>query len=109
MGSLALRGKQRRSFATTSFWPYTYAGWEKLSIFLNLLIQNCSPPKEGDLSKGILETIDMDSYRAEKKAVAIQLADQDVEIQPVPVAGAVIRPSRNSTGSPTSSKISMTN
>jgi len=36
------------------------------------------------LSKGILETIDMDSYRAEKKtAIRIQLPDQVGEIEPV--------------------------
>jgi type I restriction enzyme R subunit len=36
----------------------------------------------------ILESIDMDSYRLEKKAaVKIQLPDQDVEIEPVPTDG----------------------
>ena len=71
-----------------SILPYTNAEWEKLSIFLNLLIPKLPAPKEEDLSKGILESIDMDSYRAEKKAVmAIQLADQDGEIGPVPVEG----------------------
>ena len=35
-----------------------------------------------------MKSIDMDSYRAEKKAtMAIQLLDQDVEIGPVPVEG----------------------
>ena len=41
-------------------------------------------PEEDDLSKGILEAIDMDSYRVEKQAVQeIQLADEDAEIDPV--------------------------
>src|SRR5439155_16163430 len=41
-----------------------------------------------DLSKGILEAIDMDSYRVEKKAaMKIALADADAEIGPVPVEG----------------------
>jgi type I restriction enzyme R subunit len=67
--------------------------WEKLSIFLNLLIPKLPAPKEEDLSKGILETIDMDSYRAEKKAtIAIQLLDEDVEIGPVPVEGGGHKP-----------------
>jgi type I restriction enzyme R subunit len=71
-----------------SILPYTNAEWEKLSIFLNMLIPKLPAPKEDDLSKGILETIDMDSYRAEKRAaMAIQLLDQDVEISPVPVEG----------------------
>ena len=59
--------------------PYTNAEWEKLSIFLNFLIPKLPAPKEEDLTKGILEAIDMDSYRIEKKAaIKIQLPDQDV-------------------------------
>ena len=42
--------------------------WEKLSIFLNFLVPKLPAPKEEDLSKGILEAIDMDSYRVEKQA-----------------------------------------
>ena len=53
--------------------PYTNAEWEKLSIFLNFLVPKLPAPAEEDLSKGILETIDMDSYRVEKKA-AMQIA-----------------------------------
>ena len=65
--------------------PYSNAEWEKLSIFLNLLTPKLPAPKEEDLSKGILEAIDMDSYRVEKKAVMkIALADTDAEIEPVP-------------------------
>ena len=59
--------------------------WEKLSIMLNLLIPKLPAPKEEDLSRGILEAIDMDSYRVEKKATKnIALADKDAEIAPVP-------------------------
>jgi type I restriction enzyme R subunit len=44
--------------------------------------------KEEDLSKGILEAIDMDSYRVEvRSALEIALADQDAEIGPVPTSG----------------------
>jgi type I restriction enzyme, R subunit len=65
--------------------PYTNAEWEKLSIFLTFLIPKLPAPREEDLSKGILEAIDMDSYRAEKKAaIKIQLPDQEGEIEPVP-------------------------
>ena len=64
---------------------YSNAEWEKLSIFLDLLTPKLPAPKEEDLAKGILEAIDMDSYRVEKKAVMkIALADQDAEIEPVP-------------------------
>jgi type I restriction enzyme R subunit len=65
--------------------PYRNAEWEKLSIFLNLLTPKLPAPKEEDLAKGILEAIDMDSYRVEKKAaMKIALADTDAEIEPVP-------------------------
>jgi type I restriction enzyme R subunit len=68
--------------------PYSHAEWEKLSIFLNLLMPKLPAPKEEDLAKGILEAIDMDSYRVEKKAVLkIALADEDAEIEPAPTDG----------------------
>ena len=64
---------------------YSNAEWEKLSILLNLLTPKLPAPQEEDLAKGILEAIDMDSYRVEKKAVLkIALADEDAEIEPVP-------------------------
>jgi len=71
-----------------SILPYTDAGWEKLSIFLTFLVPKLPAPVEEDLSKGILEAIDMDSYRAEKQsAVRIQLPDAEAEIGPVPTEG----------------------
>ena len=73
--------------------PYTHASWEKLSIFLNFLVPKLPAPEEQDLSKGILDSIDMDSYRAEKRAaVQIQLADEDAEIEPVPTEGKGHKP-----------------
>ena len=76
----------------SSILPYTNAAWEKLSIFLNFLVPKLPAPVEEDLSKGILETIDMDSYRVEKKAVVkIQLPDADAEIEPVPTSSATSR------------------
>jgi type I restriction enzyme R subunit len=69
----------------SSIIPYSSAEWEKLSILLNMLIPKLPAPKEEDLAKGILEAIDMDSYRVEKKAVMeIALEDKDAEIEPVP-------------------------
>ncbi len=68
-----------------SIMPYSNASWEKLSILLNLLTPKLPAPKEEDLARGILEAIDMDSYRVEKKAVMkIALADEGAEIDPVP-------------------------
>ena len=68
--------------------PYTNAEWEKRSISLNFLISKLPAPAEEDLSKGILDAIDMDSYRVEKRAVQkILLPDEDGEIDPVPASG----------------------
>ena len=73
--------------------PYTNAEWEKLSIFLTFLVPKLPAPMEDDLSKGILEAIDMDSYRVEKLAVQdIQLPDEDSEIGPVPTEGGGQKP-----------------
>jgi type I restriction enzyme R subunit len=61
----------------------TNAGWEKLSILLNLLVAKLPAPKEEDLAKGIIDTIDMDSYRVDKQvAMKIALADSDAAIEP---------------------------
>ncbi len=67
---------------------YGHPAWEKLSIFLNFLIPKLPAPKEEDLSKGVLETIDMDSYRVEAKA-ALKMAmdDADATVEPVPPGG----------------------
>jgi type I restriction enzyme R subunit len=91
-GQVDFKGKAK-SFTRTydflaSILPYTNAEWEKLSIFLAFLIQKLPAPIDEDLSKGILEAIDMDSYRAEKKAaLKIALPDEDAEIDPVSTSG----------------------
>lgn len=67
--------------------PYGSAAWEKLSIFLTLLIPKLPSPQGEDLAEGILQSIDLDSYRAEKQAaIALKLADEDAEVAPVPVS-----------------------
>ncbi len=91
-GQVDFKGKAKAFVRTygflSSILPYTNAEWEKLSIFLNFLVSKLPAPVEEDLSKGILETIDMDSYRVEKKVVAkIQLPDADAELDPVPASG----------------------
>ena len=76
-----------------SILPYTNAGWEKRSIFLTFLTPKLPAPEEQDLSKGILEAIDMDSYRAEVQAkMAIALPDTDAEIDPLPSSGGGRKP-----------------
>lgn len=91
------KGKAKAFTRTYSFLasilPYTNAEWEKLSIFLNFLVSKLPAPIEEDLSKGILEAIDMDSYRVEKKAaMTIQLPDSDAEIEPVPTSDGGRKP-----------------
>jgi type I restriction enzyme R subunit len=69
--------------------PYSNPWWEKLSIFLDFLIPKLPAPIEDDPTAGILETIDMESYRAEKRqAMKIALPDEDAEILPVPTSSA---------------------
>ena len=87
------KGKARAFVRTYEFLAsvltYNNVGWEKLSIFLRFLVPKLPTPPEEDLSKGILEAIDMESYRAEAKAtMAVALADEDAEIDPVPVSTA---------------------
>ena len=96
-GQVDFKGKAKafvRAYGfLASILPYTSAGWEKLSIFLNFLVPKLPAPVEEDLSKGILESIDMDSYRVEKRAaIHVQLADADAEIEPVPTGGGGHRP-----------------
>ena len=68
--------------------PYPKRDWEELSIFLDHLIPKLPAPIEEDMSKGILEVINMDSYRAEKQATQkIVMSDEDAEIDPAPASG----------------------
>ena len=96
-GQVDFKGKAKaflRAYAfLAAILPYTYSEWEKLSIFLTFLVPKLPAPEEDDLAKGILDSIDMDSYRVEKQAVrAIQLADEDAEIGPVPTDGGGYKP-----------------
>ena len=96
-GQVDFKGKAKAFLRTYGFLaailPYTNAEWEKLSIFLTFLVPKLPAPIEEDLSKGILEAIDMDSYRVEKQAVLeIQLPDKDAEIEPVSTSGGGQKP-----------------
>jgi len=96
-GQVDFKGKAKAFLRTYNFLssilPYTNAEWEKLSIFLNFLVPKLPAPREEDLSKGILEAIDMDSYRVEKQAtMRIALADADAEIEPLPAGGGGYKP-----------------
>ena len=92
-GQVDFKGKAKAFVRTYGFLAsilsFTNAEWEKLSVFLNFLVPKLPAPKEEDLSRGVLEAIDMESYRVEVRlAMDIALADQDAEIEPVPVGGS---------------------
>ena len=96
-GQVDFKGKAKAFTRTYDFLatilPYGIQAWEKLSIFLNFLIPKLPAPIEEDLSRGILEAIDMDSYRAEKKlTLAVTLPDVVHEIDPVPTVGGGRKP-----------------
>jgi len=96
-GQVDFKGKAKAFVRTYDFLatipPYGVQDWEKLSIFLNFLIPKLPAPIEEDLAKGILEAIDMDSYRAEKKAtMAIALPDAEAEIEPWSMTGGGHKP-----------------
>jgi len=96
-GQVDFKGKAKAFVRTygflSSILPYASAEWEKLSIFLAFLVPKLPAPVEEDMSRGILEAIDMDSYRAEKRAtVRISLVDEDAQIGPVPASGGGHKP-----------------
>lgn len=96
-GQVDFKGKAKAFIRTYGFLssvlPYSNAGWEKRSIFLNFLVSKLPAPVEEDLSRGILEAIDMDSYRVEKQSARkILLPDEDAEIEPVPASGGGHKP-----------------
>jgi type I restriction enzyme R subunit len=53
---------------------------------LNFLVPKLPAPGDEDLAKGILQTIDMDSYRVEKLAIqSLSLPDNDAEVDPIQI------------------------
>ena len=77
-----------------SILPHGMVEWEKLSIFLTLLIPKLPAPKDEDLSEGILETIDLDSYRADKNiTMSLVIREDDIEeLKPAQTSAAGGRP-----------------
>lgn len=73
--------------------PYSNEDWEKRSIFLRFLVPKLPAPQEDDLSQGILQAIDMDSYRVERRtAMKLALPDEHGEIAPVPTEAGGAKP-----------------
>lgn len=88
-GQVEFKGKAKafvRSYGfLAAILTYGHPAWEKLAIFLNFLIPKLPAPKEEDLSKGVLEAIDMDSYRVEAQAsLKMSMDDADALIEPPP-------------------------
>ena len=66
--------------------PYGSAEWEKLAIFLSSLIPKLPTPQGEDYTDGLLEDVDLDSYRVEaRETLRITLANENSEINPIPV------------------------
>jgi type I restriction enzyme R subunit len=91
-GQVDFKGKAKaflRAYGfLASILPFSNAEWEKLATFLQFLIPKLPAPIDEDLSKGVIESIDMESYRPEVRAtLSLALADQNAEIEPVPTSG----------------------
>ena len=85
----AAKGFVRTYGFLSAILPYGNPEWEKLSIFLNMLIPKLPSPQEDDFAQGILEAIDLDSYRIEKReTISLILPDEDAEVGPVPTSTA---------------------
>ncbi len=89
-GQVSFKGNAKAFVRTYGFLgailPIPKKEWEKLSLFLNLLLPKLPSPVEEDLSKGILEAVDLDSYRAEVKQTISMVMDEqtEYEVDPVP-------------------------
>ncbi|WP_341508409.1 type I restriction endonuclease subunit R [Mesomycoplasma ovipneumoniae] len=65
-----------------SILPIGQVDWEKKVIFFEQLIHRLPTPKGEDLSAGILESVDLESYRLEKKnTIVIILEDEDGKVE----------------------------
>ena len=96
-GQVDFKAKAKSFTRTYSFLatvlPYTNASWEELSTFLEFLTPRLPAPVEADLSQGVLDAIDMESYRAERLAsLKIALDDKEGSVDPVPVGAGGGKP-----------------
>lgn len=61
-----------------SILPIGQINWERKVIFFEQLVHRLPTPKEDDFTKGLLDTIDLESYRLEKKnTIDIILEDEN--------------------------------
>ena len=70
----------------SSILPYGSVEWEKLSIFLSLLIGKLPKPGNDDNINEIMEDVELESYRlVAEETISIRLEDEDAEIDAIPV------------------------
>jgi len=66
--------------------PYGSQEWEKLSIFLNVLIGILPPPGGDDGTRGLWESVDLVNYRSvAQQTMKITLDNENATIAPIPV------------------------
>lgn len=71
-----------------SILPFTVVAWEELNIFLVLLIPKLPPLKDDDFSRGILDAVDMKTYRAElEEEQNLAPSGKDGELKPAQPGG----------------------
>jgi type I restriction enzyme R subunit len=65
--------------------PFNHIYWESLKTFLHLLIPKLPAPKDEDLARGILESVDMDSYRVDQQEAQAKInLEGGEELEPTP-------------------------
>lgn len=74
----------------SSILPYGSPEWEKLSIFLNLLIGKLPKLRTDDDTDEIYKDVSLEGYRLEAQTtMSISLKDENAELEPVPVGTPV--------------------
>ena len=79
--------------------PFGSAEWEKLSIFLNLLIHKLPTPEGDDYTEGVLDAVDFNSYKNTiQEEQRIILDNEKAEVQAIPVgrSGGITSPNLQS-------------
>ena len=79
--------------------PFGSAEWEKLSIFLNLLIHKLPTPEGDDYTEGLLDAVDFNSYKNTiQEEQRIILDNEKAEVQAIPVgrSGGITSPNLQS-------------
>ena len=64
--------------------PFSNIYWESLKTFLKLLLPKLPAPADEDLARGILESVDMESYRAEQEETRHIRLSGGEELTPAP-------------------------